>query len=204
MSTTITLIRHGKVHNPERILYARLPRFTLSEEGFEQARAAATVLKDASLVAVFSSPMLRARKTALEILKHHPDLKMRISRHLVEVFTPYEGRPLDELEAVGWDFYTDIQSPYETPGDILIRVHKFFRMARRDYAGQHIAAVTHGDIVGFATLWARGLPVSGEGKRDYFVETPGVEYPATASLTTFTFETDSADEIPEIHYQKPY
>lgn len=35
--TTVHLMRHGEVHNPEGILYGRLPGYHLSERGYEMA-----------------------------------------------------------------------------------------------------------------------------------------------------------------------
>lgn len=36
--TTIHLVRHGEVDNPDGILYGRLPNFGLTERGHEMAR----------------------------------------------------------------------------------------------------------------------------------------------------------------------
>ena len=63
-TTCIHLIRHGEVHNPEQILYGRLPRFRLSARGRAQARSAGDHLREHDLRAVFSSPLLRTRQTA--------------------------------------------------------------------------------------------------------------------------------------------
>ena len=42
--TTIHLMRHGEVHNPEGILYGRLPGYHLSELGRQMAVQVADVL----------------------------------------------------------------------------------------------------------------------------------------------------------------
>jgi broad specificity phosphatase PhoE len=202
--TILYLVRHGEVQNPSRILYGRLPRFTLSQNGFQQAQAAAEFLKDKPIAGVFSSPLLRARKTARKILAPHPHLDLRVSKHLLEIFTEFDGEPLVELEARDWDFYTNVQSPYETPDDIFKRIQKFIKLVKRDYAGKQVVAVTHGDIVGFTTVWAKGLPIVGETKRKLFTQTPGMEYPATASISKFTFHSPEYDEVPVYEYIKPY
>ena len=202
--TVLYLVRHGEVHNPKKILYGRLPRFTLSKTGFTQAQAAAKYLQDKSVAAVFSSPLLRARKTAQTILSQHTHLELRVSKHLIEIYTPYDGDPLVELEARDWDFYTDVQPPYETPDDIFKRIQKFIKIVKRDYSGKQVVAVSHGDIVGFTTVWAKQLPITGDTKRTLFTRTPGFEYPATASVSKFTFYTSELDEVPEYEYIKPY
>jgi broad specificity phosphatase PhoE len=38
---TVHLLRHGEVHNPDGVLYGRLPGFRLSDLGERQAQAAA-------------------------------------------------------------------------------------------------------------------------------------------------------------------
>ncbi len=38
---TVHLLRHGEVHNPDGVLYGRLPEFHLSELGWEMAETLA-------------------------------------------------------------------------------------------------------------------------------------------------------------------
>ena len=44
VASQLHLVRHGEVHNPERILYGRLPGYRLSELGQQMAEAAAADL----------------------------------------------------------------------------------------------------------------------------------------------------------------
>lgn len=60
--TTVHLLRHGEVYNPDKILYGRLPEFHLSELGQQMAVLAAEALAGRDLVEVRSSPLERARK----------------------------------------------------------------------------------------------------------------------------------------------
>ena len=62
--TRITLVRHGEVHNPGGVYYGRLPRFGLSDYGRALAVAAGKHLRYTRPVALYTSPMLRARETA--------------------------------------------------------------------------------------------------------------------------------------------
>ena len=43
-ATTIHFVRHGKVYNPDHLLYERLPDFHLSDLGRRMAQANATSL----------------------------------------------------------------------------------------------------------------------------------------------------------------
>mgnify|MGYP001108987819 FL=1 len=69
--TKVHVMRHGEVHNPEQILYGRLPGFYLSERGQEQARAVAEALAGSDIVAIIASPLERAQQTAAPIAERH-------------------------------------------------------------------------------------------------------------------------------------
>lgn len=201
--TIVYLVRHGNVHNPDRILYGRLPRFRLSPRGLEEARAAGRFLNGAPVAALYCSPMLRTRQTAREIRAYQPDLTLRQSIHLIEVFNPFEGRPSAEVDARSGDVYTGVGPPYEQPQDIAARTLTFFRLARDRHPGENVVAVTHGDVIVFAMLWARGMALTPQNKSDLHALGFTGGYPATGSLTAFTFRTDSARELPEVRYFKP-
>lgn len=199
-STTIVLVRHGNVHNPEKILYGRLPRFRLSARGLEEARAAGRALNGTELAALYCSPLLRTRQTAREIQSFHPGVPLRRSRHLVEIHNAYEGRPGAEVDALHGDVYTGVGPPYEQPADIVRRALKFFNRVRRQHAGRSVAAVTHGDVIVFAMLWAAGLAPTPRHKAQLHTLGFAGGYPATGSLTTFVFRTDSPHELPEVRF----
>ncbi len=205
--TTIHFVRHGEVHNPDGVLYARLPGFRLSERGREQAQAAGAALRAVPLAALFSSPQQRAQETAALIAAARGGFPVRTAPLLDEIDTPHQGRPLAEMEASGWDLYQGIAAHYERPADILRRTQAFAAQVRADYAGQEVAAVTHGDIVTFMIMWAGGLTVDGASPPDRAslllrLGLPEV-YPATASISTFVYN-GAADAAPVFSYRRPY
>jgi broad specificity phosphatase PhoE len=203
MPATVFLVRHGDVHNPNRILYGRLPRFRLSERGLEEARSVGHFLNGTPLAALYSSPLLRTRQTAEKIRAFHQDLTLRRSTHLIEVHNPFEGRPSAEVDARHGDVYTGVGPPYEQPQDIVARALKFFRLARVRHAGGNVVAVTHGDVIVFTMLWARGMGLTPRNKADLHALGFTGGYPATGSLTAFTFRTDSPRELPEVRHFRP-
>ncbi|WP_112137272.1 histidine phosphatase family protein [Glycomyces dulcitolivorans] len=69
--TIVHLLRHGEVHNPEGVLYGRLPGYGLSELGKEMALAAAEKLSGRDIVHVGSSPLQRAQETAEPVAASH-------------------------------------------------------------------------------------------------------------------------------------
>jgi broad specificity phosphatase PhoE len=203
MTTEIIFVRHGEVHNPTQVYYGRLPNFQLSERGRNQAQAAAEALKDVPLAALFSSPQPRTQETAGFILAYHPDLKLNIHEMLNEVYSPYDGTAHSVMETRNYDLYTDSPAPYEQPEHIAHRSREFLAQMRREYAGKKVAAVTHGDIIAFTALWAKNTllhPAERHFQRFGFPD----QYPATASITTFVYETDDADEIPQVSNVRPY
>jgi probable phosphoglycerate mutase len=203
--TEIAFVRHGQVHNPRGVYYGRTPRYRLSEEGRRQAQATAEHLRDKPLAAVFSSPLLRARQTARIILEHHNGVPLRTSRLLNEVCTPFDGYTLRELDAIGWDLYNPNSPEYEQPPDVLKRVQRFLARVRNQYAGQSVAAVSHGDVIAFTMLWAMGLPVTVKTARRELVRLDSQErYVATGSISTLIFKTTDPDEIPAYTYVRPY
>lgn len=63
-STTIVhLLRHGEVHNPDGILYGRLPGYHLSERGEAMARRIREVMATRDIVHMATSPLERAQET---------------------------------------------------------------------------------------------------------------------------------------------
>ncbi len=187
------------VHNPQGVFYGRLPRYALGAEGQDQAEAGARWLAGRPIVAIYSSPMLRARQTAQAIAAMHPALQVRISQDLNEVYVPIQGLPLAEGIARGWDLYTGSPAPYESVEDILQRMLHFTQGMRQRHAGQEIVAVTHGDPIAFLMLWAQGRPVTAETKAPLYQD-----YLAVGSITTLTFVTASTEERPALEYAVPY
>jgi broad specificity phosphatase PhoE len=89
--TVVHLLRHGEVHNPDKILYGRLPGFHLSETGRHQAEIVAKAFADVDLAAVLSSPMQRAQETAAPTAAAH-DLPVLVEDGLIEAGNRFEGR----------------------------------------------------------------------------------------------------------------
>ncbi|MEY4019507.1 MAG: hypothetical protein RLZZ590_807 [Actinomycetota bacterium] len=91
----IHLIRHGEVHNPDGVLYGRLPHFRLSDLGHKMAEAAAADLKGQGrkVSAIISSPLLRTRESA-EHVQAIFGLNPTIDERLIEPTNLFEGKQL--------------------------------------------------------------------------------------------------------------
>jgi len=94
VATTVHLLRHGEVHNPEGVLYGRLPGYRLSERGQEMARVVAAYLSDErrphDVVAVIASPLQRAQETAAPIAAAF-GLEVGTDPRLIEAANHFEG-----------------------------------------------------------------------------------------------------------------
>ena len=202
-TTRISLVRHASVHNPSNIFYGRLPGFSISKRGHLEAARTAQALKDLAIEEIVSSPLLRCRQTAAEILKYHHHLKPKQSSLITEVLTPFQGKSSEVVDLRAGDVYSGVDSKYEQPGDILLRVQKFLSRMRRTCSEKHVVAVTHGDIILFMMLWASHFSTTPLNKKRF--TTLGVlkEYPAVTSITTFCYSTDTKDERPSIAYFNP-
>lgn len=204
MTTTLYLMRHGHVRNPANVLYGRLPGYHLSDLGLQQAEAAAEWLADKPIKAIYSSPMERAQQTAATVAQRHAAISPSTDERIIEVFTPYEGRPMEELAATGWDLYTGNEPPYESPRMVLERVLDFFEYVVAEHSGDSVLAVAHGDILVFAWLHAQGVEPEALMKDRLVEYALPVDYPATASIMTFELYGSPRETLQRVTYTCPY
>lgn len=92
MTTTIVhVVRHGEVHNPEGVLYGRLPGYRLSELGQQMAESAASYLDGHDVTHVVASPLERAQDTAQTVADKF-GLKVDSDERLIESENFFEGK----------------------------------------------------------------------------------------------------------------
>ncbi|WAL65243.1 histidine phosphatase family protein [Amycolatopsis cynarae] len=91
MTTIVHLLRHGEVHNPDGILYGRLPGFRLSERGRRQALTVAEAVAGHDITHVVASPLERAQETAAPIAAAHR-LDVHTDPRLIEAANDFEGQ----------------------------------------------------------------------------------------------------------------
>jgi broad specificity phosphatase PhoE len=87
----VHVLRHGEVHNPDKILYGRLPDFHLSELGRQMAKAAAQALADRDVTHVVASPLERAQETA-EPFAAQFQVETETDTRLIESANYFEGK----------------------------------------------------------------------------------------------------------------
>jgi len=91
----IHLVRHGEVHNPEGVLYGRLPNFGLSDLGHRMALAAAEEIKSQGrrISALYCSPLQRTRESARPFTKIF-GLDPIADERFIEPTNVFEGKVL--------------------------------------------------------------------------------------------------------------
>jgi broad specificity phosphatase PhoE len=90
-TTIVHVLRHGEVHNPEKILYGRLPGYQLSELGVQMAKAAAESLAGRDVTYLVASPLERAQQTA-EPFAAQFHLPIATDERLIESANLFEGQ----------------------------------------------------------------------------------------------------------------
>ena len=94
MSSTVHVIRHGEVENPEKILYGRQPGWRLSQRGQEMAEVIGEWSKSVDLGALHVSPLQRAQETAAPISRTH-SIPITTDEKLIEAANIFEGKKFE-------------------------------------------------------------------------------------------------------------
>ncbi|RDH77118.1 histidine phosphatase family protein [Mycolicibacterium moriokaense] len=89
--SVVHVMRHGEVHNPDKILYGRLPDYHLSDRGRAQAQAVADWLAARDIIYVVASPLERAQETATPIAAAH-GLPIATDDELIESANIFQGQ----------------------------------------------------------------------------------------------------------------
>lgn len=94
MSSTVHVLRHGEVENPNKILYGRQPGWYLSSRGQEMAATLGQWSKSTDLGALHVSPLQRAQETAAPIAAAH-NMAITTDERLIEAANIFEGKSFE-------------------------------------------------------------------------------------------------------------
>jgi broad specificity phosphatase PhoE len=191
---TVHLVRHGHVHNPDAVLYGRLPNFHLSATGRQMADAVADHLAEASVPVgrVIASPLQRAQETAQPIARAF-GLPVDTEPRIIEAGNVYEGEPLqsgvkDFIHPRNW---WRLRNPWKPSwGEPFTEQADRMWAAIRDAA----AATPDADTVMVShqlPIWVARLSFEGRS----FLHDPRKRECALASMTSFRFEGDEPIEM---------
>jgi broad specificity phosphatase PhoE len=113
---TVHLLRHGEVHNPDGVLYGRLPEFHLSELGQQMARMLADHFSErsaqgANIVHLVASPLTRAQETALPI-SEALNLEITTEARIIEAANYFEGLHVTRAEIFKPKHWPQLRNPF--------------------------------------------------------------------------------------------
>jgi broad specificity phosphatase PhoE len=192
VTTTVHMVRHGEVNNPDGILYGRLCGYHLSDRGRAQARAVANSLADNDIVLVVASPLERAQQTAAPIAARH-DLPVETDPDLIESLNFFQGRRISPGDGawrdprVWWQLRNPIRPSWGEPyKDIAARMITAVDKARARAAGHEAVCVSHQLPVETLrrALTAKWLPHNPRRRRCNL-----------ASLTSLVYEGDTLVDV---------
>jgi broad specificity phosphatase PhoE len=193
--TTVHLLRHGEVFNPEGILYGRLPGFRLSDAGVAMAERAAVWFEDRDVVHLVSSPLERAQQTARPIAELL-DLPVHLDERLIEAGNAFEGtrfgrRSLADPAAL-WRLRNPWRPSWGEPyTEIAARMLQAVEAARDAARGHAAVCVSHQ-----LPIWT--LRTHLEGRR--YAHDPRRRQCGLASVTSVSYE---GDRVVGLGYAEP-
>lgn len=195
--TTVHVMRHGEVYNPDGILYGRLDGYHLSERGYAQAEKVAEYLADRDIVLVVASPLLRAQETATPIAKRL-NLPIETDADLIESLNIFEGQRISPGDGALRDprnwrhLWNPLRPSWGEPyRDVAERMRCAVAKARAGAQGHEAVCVSHQLPV---EIVRRSLT----GKR--FAHDPRKRQCGLASLNSFVYDGDT---LVDWYYSEP-
>lgn len=197
MKTTVHLLRHGEVYNPDKVLYGRLPGYRLSHLGEAMAARAAEVLKNRDITVLISSPLERAQQTMAPVAKAL-NLPVALDDRLLEATNVFEGKRVAVGDGVLRHprYWHHLWNPF-TPSwgekykELAARMLSVVEDARDQAQGHEAVLVSHQLPIWIARLAAE--------KRRFWHD-PRNRQCALASLTSFVYDDD---RFVGIEYSEP-
>ncbi len=196
-TTTVHLVRHGEVHNPEGVLYGRRDGYHLSDLGLKMAQRVADTLGDRDIVHLRTSPLERAQETAAP-LATSLGLTPVIDPRVIESANVFEGKRFGHGENAlrkpsTWIHLRNPLKPSwgEPYKGVVARMMSAVHDARVAATGHEAVVVSHQ-----LPIWITRLHVE---KRS-FLHDPRKRQCTLCSLTSFHFV---GDQLTQVSYSEP-
>ncbi|MGB8022680.1 MAG: histidine phosphatase family protein [Candidatus Nanopelagicales bacterium] len=195
--TIVHLLRHGEVHNPDGVLYGRLPDFHLSDLGREMADRAAKALATRDVAVVTASPLERAQETAQPVATAF-GVPVGMDADLIEADNMFQGQRVGGDDSVlrqpkYWRYLWNPMTPSwgEPYTQIAARMRQAIRRARDEARGREAVLVSHQ-----LPIWITRL----DAEERRFVHDPRRRQCGLASLTSFGFRDN---RLVAVSYSEP-
>ena len=212
-TTTIHFVRHGKVYNPNHLLYERLPGFHLSDRGMRMAQATGAYIaadpKLNTVAAVYSSPLERTRETAGAILdalnpvragRGEEPLELITDPRVIEAGNEFRGKRIGHGKGAlwrdgNWKLVLNLWKPSwgESYQSIAHRVQDFALEKVSEHPGEQIVVVSHE-----SPIWSyRHMLETGHPEHNMLLR-----HTALASITSITYDC-ATRKVMSITYVDP-
>jgi broad specificity phosphatase PhoE len=194
--TVVHLLRHGEVHNPNHVLYGRLPGYHLSANGRMMADAAADYFDGRQVAAVFASPLERAQETAQPVAARL-GLQIVTDDRLIESGNVLEGKSVSlaslAVNPANWKYLWNpfLPSWGEPYTEVVARVRQVVDRAREAARGREAVCVSHQ-----LPIWVSRLAA----ERRRLWHNPNSRQCALGSVTSLAFD---GDELTGVSYAVP-
>ncbi len=195
--TTVHLLRHGEVHNPEGVLYGRRDGYHLSDLGRKMAEQVAAVIGDRDIVHLRSSPLERAQETAAPLAEAR-GLTPVLDPRVIESANVFEGKRFGHGDNAlrkpsAWIHLWNPMRPSwgEPYKEVVPRMLAAVYDARDAARGHEAVIVSHQ-----LPIWITRLALE---KRS-FLHDPRKRQCTLCSLTSLQFEGDT---LTSVRYSEP-
>lgn len=191
----VHLVRHGEVHNPDRVLYGRLPEFRLSDLGQRMAAASVTLLAGHPVTALYASPLQRAQESAAPWADGF-GLDIRTDERLIEPTNRFEGKRMNGRTLADprhWPLLVNPRKPSwgEPFADIAARMLSVMHEARESVDAGEVVMVSHQ-----LPIWMAHRAIAG----DPLHHDPRKRRCSLSSVTSFAWVEG---QFTETDYQEP-
>ena len=197
-ATRIHLVRHGEVHNPDGVLYGRLPNFPLSDLGHQMASEAARLLKDSGskVTRLIASPLERTMQSAKPIAETF-NVPIETEELIIEPTNVFEGHSTN-LATIARNpkFLLKLYNPFKPSwGEPFIQIQdrmvKAMQKAWEETSAGEVVMVSHQLPIWMVHRFASGQRLSHD---------PRKRRCELSSITSFVF---TSGELIEVEYRDP-
>jgi broad specificity phosphatase PhoE len=195
--TTVHLLRHGEVHNPNGVLYGRMDGYHLSDRGRLMAQRVAEAVEDRDITHVVASPLERAQETARPVAESH-GLEVGTEPRVVESTNVFQGKRFGMGDHVLWKpaAWRHLWNPWkpswgEPYAEVVARMKAAVADARDAAYGHEAVIVSHQ-----LPIWVTRLHAENRS----FLHLPTRRQCTLCSLTSLTFE---GDRLTTVRYSEP-
>ncbi|GAA3059720.1 histidine phosphatase family protein [Actinocorallia glomerata] len=204
-TATVHLVRHGEVHNPEKVLYGRLPGFGLSELGHRMAAGiadhfAARAEAGHPVHLLAASPLQRAQETVAP-LAERLDMPVLTEERVLEAENAFEGlsRVKQQLRSPRWwpllvnPLRPSWGEPYaQQVSRMLAAAKDLSELAVAEHGdGAEVVVISHQLPIWVTRLWAEDRPLWHDPRR------------RECSLTSITSLHIGPDGVESVSYAEP-